>query len=443
MRGAESSGISDGLSLGPLSPLLHLPGLTDIAVDPDGSVWADTGEGMHRRSLTIPLDDARAVRRLAVFLCAQLGVPLDDAHPVADASTPSGLRLNALLPPLVPAGAAISVRVPSAADFGLDDLERAGFFPDPCLPGLLRGLLRHRASLLLTGGTGTGKTTLLRALLRQTDPTDRLVLIEEVRELGGVDHPDVVSLAARPANAEGKGAVGLDALVEASLRMRPDRIVLGECRGPEAADVLRAFNTGHRGGMLTLHADGVARVPARLLALAAQGGMDGRQASALLSGAFDAVIHCERRGGRRFVSQVGVLEDSPAGPVGHVLARCSPTAGLRPMLGWQEFIRHWGIRCWGMAPEAGIDGIGIGGAGTDVEKEDGAGCPADEMQKLTGGTRQLMEGTGQSMDETGDFADETWQLIDKASDETRQFPVIAAESGRPQEPDRSQGKEIR
>lgn len=340
-----------GLDLGPLAGLAALPGLTDLAVDPDGSVWADTGEGMRRYEPDIPLDDAETVRRLAVYLCAQLGVPLDDAHPLADASTPAGLRLNALLPPLVPEGAAISLRVPSVAGFGLDDLARSGFFVDPCLEPLIRGLVAHRAALLLSGGTGAGKTTFLRALLRQVDPGERLVIIEEVRELGTVDHPDVVSLAARPANSEGKGGIGLDRLVQASLRMRPDRIILGECRGGEAADVLRSFNTGHRGGMLTLHADNIARVPSRLISLARLGGMGEDQARLLLTGAFDAVLHCERRHGRRFLSQIGVLEDSPSGPVGRALAFCSPRTGLRTLPGWEEFVRRWTDLCDAGSPD--------------------------------------------------------------------------------------------
>lgn len=342
-EGLDSSpaNVLSGLRLGPLANMGDLPGITDIAVDPDGSVWADTGNGMRRRHPLIPLIGDSAVRRLAVFLCAQLGVPLDDAHPVADASTPAGLRLNALLPPLVPHGASISLRVPSASTFSLEDLERTGFFAVPELAGLLRGLVAHRATLLITGGTGAGKTTLLRALLRQSDPHDRLVIIEEVRELGTVDHPDVVSLASRRANGEGKGAIGLDALVEASLRMRPDRIVLGECRGGEAADVLRAFNTGHTGGMLTLHADGVSRVPSRLVALAHQGGMSERQAAVLFSGSFDAVLHCERREGQRYLAQVGVIEETSSGPVGRPLALCNPQEGIDPLPGWNEFVRHW------------------------------------------------------------------------------------------------------
>lgn len=330
-----------GLRLGPLANMAEMPGITDIAVDPDGSVWADTGNGMRACSPLIPLIGEGSVRRLAVFLCAQPGVPLDDAHPIADASTPAGLRLNALLPPLVPRGAAISLRVPSSATFSLDDLNRSGFFCDKSLVGVMKSLVRARATILLTGSTGAGKTTLLRALLRQADSHDRLVIIEEVRELGTLDHPDVVSLAARRANGEGKGAIGLEALVEASLRMRPDRIILGECRGGEAADVLRAFNTGHRGGMLTLHADGVTRVPSRLIALAHQGGMSEQQAAVLLSGSFDVILHCERRDGRRYLAQIGTISDSPSGPIGTLLATCSPHSGLHPQPGWNEFIQHW------------------------------------------------------------------------------------------------------
>ena len=356
----EFIGPTSGETLGPLAPLLRMPAVTDIAIDPDGSVWTDTGQGMRPAQLAIPLETPEEVRRLAIFLCARLGVPLDDAHPIADASTLEGLRLNALLPPLVAQGAAITVRVPSAASFGLDDLARSGFFVDPCLVPLLRGLVRGRASLLITGGTGTGKTTLLRALLREASPSDRIVAIEEVRELGTLDHPDVVSLAAREANAEGAGAVGLDELVRASLRMRPDRIILGECRGGEAADVLRAFDTGHRGGMLTVRADGVTRAPSRMVSLAEQGGMTEQQASLLLCGAFDAVLHCERRDGQRFLAQIGVIESAAPGvPVGRVLARCS-TGGdhdsghdghrhdhgrLVALPGWQEFVQKWSTAC--------------------------------------------------------------------------------------------------
>ena len=168
--------------------------------------------------------------------------------------------------------------------------------PKTWLP-LLRGLVSRRATILITGGTGTGKTTLMKALLAECGASERIVTVEEVRELGMLGLANHVSLVSREANVEGAGAVGLPELVKATLRMRPDRVVLGECRGEEIADLLRALNSGHHGGMTTLHADGVARVPARMEALGLLAGLAPQALAMLMAGAFDVVLHLERRNG--------------------------------------------------------------------------------------------------------------------------------------------------
>ena len=254
--------MDDRLMLGPLEDVAHDPYITDVAVTCDGRVWVDRGNGMDEFHPHAAFRSPQTVRDYAVQLCAQLGRRLDDACPIADASTAGGIRVHAVIAPLVPQGAAISIRFPECGVPRLESLAVRGAMPEAWLP-LLRGLVSRRATILITGGTGTGKTTLMKALLAECGASERIVTVEEVRELGMLGLANHVSLVSREANVEGAGAVGLPELVKATLRMRPDRVVLGECRGEEIADLLRALNSGHHGGMTTLHADGVARVPAR------------------------------------------------------------------------------------------------------------------------------------------------------------------------------------
>jgi pilus assembly protein CpaF len=172
---------------------------------------------------------------------------------------------------------------------------------------VLAALVSARASLLVTGGTGAGKTTLASTLLGIVDECERIVIVEEVGELNPA-HPHVVRLVERRANVEGAGGVGLERLVREALRMRPDRIVLGECRGAELREVLTAYNTGHRGGLTTLHANSAADVPARLAALGALAGLPDRATHRLAAAGFDAVVHVERLpSGVRRVAEVAVL----------------------------------------------------------------------------------------------------------------------------------------
>lgn len=299
------AGVRDELvGAGPLQPLLARPGVSDVLVNGPDEVWVDDGTGLRRSEVT--LSDEAAVRRLAQRLAAAAGRRLDVAQPAVDARLPDGTRLHAVLPPISPVGTLISLRVTRRRSFSLDELVAAGVLPE-AVAGLLRDLVRSRASFLVTGGTGTGKTTLLSTLLGEVDPAERLVLVEDSGELRP-RHPHVVRLEARPPNVEGHGAVDLRMLVRQALRMRPDRLVVGEVRGAEVVELLAALNTGHDGGCGTVHANAAAQLPARVEALALAAGLDRAAAHSQLAAGVDAVVHLAReRDGRRRVAELGCL----------------------------------------------------------------------------------------------------------------------------------------
>jgi pilus assembly protein CpaF len=294
------------LGAGPLQPLLDEPGVSDVLVNGPDQVWVDRGAGLERSPVRVP-----DVRALAVRLAAAGGQRLDDAAPVVDACLPDGTRLHAVLPPVGADGTLISLRVLRRTAFRLEELVAVGSVP-PLVADVLCGLVVGRASLLVSGATGTGKTTLLATLLSVVDPGERIVCIEEARELAPT-HPHVVHLVTRRPNVEGAGEVDLVALVRHALRMRPDRLVLGECRGAEVREVLTALNTGHQGGCATVHANALADVPARLAALGALAGMSPQAVAAQAVSALDAVVHLRRDAGRRYVAQVGTVVDGGAG----------------------------------------------------------------------------------------------------------------------------------
>ncbi|GAA3939385.1 TadA family conjugal transfer-associated ATPase [Pseudoclavibacter caeni] len=307
--------------LGPLRTLVELPDVTDVLVTGPGRVWIDRGRGMERVPLGLGGPDR--LRALATALIAAGGRHLDDATPFADVRLGS-LRVHAVLPPIAVGDVQLSIRVPRAGLHGLDALAAAGMI-DPTQRALLERLVADSASLLISGGTAAGKTTLLRALLERVPADERIVCVEDVAELA-VRHPHVVQLEARQANADGRGEVGLEALLRQSLRMRPDRIVVGECRGPELMLLLAALNTGHRGGAGTLHANSIEDVPARLEAMALLAGVGERALARQAASAFDALLHVTRHGGRRRLEAVGRLE---VGVDGRLHAR-RLGAGSRP-----------------------------------------------------------------------------------------------------------------
>nr|WP_129896843.1 ATPase, T2SS/T4P/T4SS family [Bifidobacterium pseudolongum] len=331
------------MQLGPLERFARDGTVTDVVVTCDGTVWIDCGRGMQLAHTAIPLHDPHVLRDFAVRLCAQLGCRLDESRPIADASAPDGTRVHAVVAPIVPHGASISIRFPDRVSPDLEVLARLGMCPAPWVP-LLRLLVQGRANVLITGGTGVGKTTLLKALLACCAPQERIVTVEEVRELHAVPHAHTVSLVARAANVEGKGAVGLPDLVKATLRMRPDRVVVGECRGEEVADLLRALNSGHRGSFTTVHADSVARVPGRLIALGLLAGLEPRATAMLADGAFDVLLHLERGSQCRRIAQIGMVQCVDGRLRGRVVAQWSGTGNAVAGEAWSDFVAQWKTR---------------------------------------------------------------------------------------------------
>ncbi|WP_249375012.1 TadA family conjugal transfer-associated ATPase [Streptomyces sp. I05A-00742] len=326
---------SELVGTGPLEPLLAEPDVTDVLVTAPDRVWVDRGAGLQRVDVSFP--DAAAVRRLAQRLAAVAGRRLDDARPWVDARLPDGTRLHAVLPPVAVGSTCLSLRVVRPRAFTLDELTAAGTLP-PSGQWLLRAVLDARLSFVISGGTGSGKTTLLSSLLGLVAPDERIVLAEDSAELRP-DHPHVVRLESRPANQEGTGRVTLRDLVRQALRMRPDRLVVGEVRGPEVTDLLAALNTGHEGGCGTVHANAAADVPARLEALGSTAGLDRAALHSQLASALSVVIHLVRdRGGRRRVAEVHVLDRDPAGFVTTVPAARWGPVGFDRAPGWERLM---------------------------------------------------------------------------------------------------------
>ena len=297
---------------GPLDPLLADPRTSDVLVNGPDEVWVDRGDGLSRVPVTFP--DEAAVRRLAQRLAASAGRRLDTAQPTVDARLPGGVRLHAVLPPISPRGTVISLRIVARRTYSLGELEGLGSLV-PEMTAALRELVAARLAFLITGGTGTGKTTLLSSLLSCVAPAERIVLVEDSGELAP-DHPHVVRLEARLPNVEGAGAVGLRDLVRQALRMRPDRLVVGEVRGAEVVDLLAALNTGHEGGCGTVHANTAEALPARLEALAAAAGLGRDALHSQLAAAVQAVVHLVRgRDGLRRVAVIAALRRDATGRV--------------------------------------------------------------------------------------------------------------------------------
>jgi len=284
---------------GELAEFVSDPRVTDVFVTAPGQIWIDRGAGVERpRRRALSESESR---ELAVRLMALGGRHIDEASPCVDARLDDGIRVHAVLPPVSPRGTLLSIRIPRLEGFPLEALDAAGFFPSV---DLVRGLIARRENVLVTGAGGSGKTTLLSAMLSAASPTERIIAIEDVAELR-VSHPHFVSLEARQPNLEGAGEVAVARLVREALRMRPDRLVLGECRGAEIRELLAALNTGHDGGAGTLHANSLADVPARLEALGALAGMSATAVARQAVSAIGAVLHLERSGGTRRLAAVG------------------------------------------------------------------------------------------------------------------------------------------
>lgn len=299
---------------GILDPLLRREGTTDVLVTGPDAVWVDGGNGLQRSEIRFP--DEEAVRRLAQRLALTAGRRLDESQPWVDGQLSclgdDLVRLHAVLPPIAAAGTCISLRVLRPARQDLAALIRTGAIAAPAAD-LLRRIIATRLAFLVCGGTGAGKTTLLSAALGAVGAAERIVCVEDAPELAP-RHPHVVKLVARGANIEGVGEVTIRDLVRQALRMRPDRIVVGEVRGAEVVDLLTALNTGHDGGAGTVHANSAAEVPARLEALAGLGGLDRAALHSQLAAAVQVVLHVGRgSGGARRLTEIAVLGRGPLG----------------------------------------------------------------------------------------------------------------------------------
>ncbi|OBK72856.1 TadA family conjugal transfer-associated ATPase [Mycobacterium sp. 1274761.0] len=305
--------------VGILEPLLSAEGTTDVLVTAPDAVWVDDGNGLRRSSIRFADEDA--VRRLAQRLALSVGRRLDDAQPWVDGQLTGvtadefTVRLHAVLAPIAAGGTCLSLRVLRPATQDLATLTETGAIA-PEAAQLLDKVIAARLAFLVSGGTGAGKTTLLSAALGEVSPDERIVCVEDAAELQP-RHPHLVKLVARSANVEGVGAITVRDLVRQALRMRPDRIVVGEVRGAEVVDLLAALNTGHDGGAGTVHANNPGEVPARLEALAALGNLDRFALHSQLAAAVQVLLHVDRDpSGKRRLHEIAVLHRDGTGLVG-------------------------------------------------------------------------------------------------------------------------------
>ena len=293
--------------LGPLEPLLGDPAVEELMVCGTEPVWIERGGRLERT--VVRFASERELRDAIERILAPLGRRVDEAEPLCDARLPDGSRVNVVIPPLALDGPVLTIRRFRRRGFSADDLVANGTLTRPLLD-FLGNLVRSRASILVCGGTGSGKTTTLNVLSSFIDVGERVVTIEDAAELR-LCQPHVIRLEARPPNLEGRGEVTIRRLVHNALRMRPDRIVVGEVRGPEALDMLTALSTGHDGSLCTIHAGSPAEALRRVetLALMADLGLPHAALREQVADAFDLVV-CQARaadGTRRVVAVAEVV----------------------------------------------------------------------------------------------------------------------------------------
>ncbi len=284
-----------------LSGLIASPGVTDVLINGHEQVWLQRGSGQLEQ-FTSPFGSEEELARLAQDLVASGGRHLDQANPFADVSIEGTVRVHASLASSCHPKTLISVRVHLDRHFGLDELLEAGMFGKPEM-NLLRAIIQRRENFLIAGAAGTGKTTLLRAMLAECKG-ERVIAVEDVAEINlQVGH--FISLQTRQPNIEGAGEITLERLVREALRMRPDRLAIGEVRGTELLVMLQALNTGHSGGGVTIHANSFENVPERLAAIAMQAGHSPEVIIAQTKSSIHWVIFVGRDGGDRRILRLG------------------------------------------------------------------------------------------------------------------------------------------
>jgi pilus assembly protein CpaF len=314
----------------PVAAYLRDPAVTDVLINGCESAWVERSGRLEPVENTFV--DEEDVRAYAQRLAVRSGRRIDDASPFVDARLPDGTRMHAILPPMAVQGTTISLRIPRRQAYSLTELCALGTLAEGSVE-LLTEIVQKRIAFLITGGAGTGKTTLLSALLSLVDQGERLVLVEDCSELVP-EHPHVVRLEARPPNQEGRGEVAIRELVRQALRMRPSRLILGEARGAEIIDLFTALNTGHEGGCGTLHANRPQDVPARIEALGLLAGVSREAVHSQASAAVRVALHLARdQDGRRRLESVAVMRrKASSGPLQASLAL--------------SFDRHGKVREW-------------------------------------------------------------------------------------------------
>ena len=295
------------VGLGPIQELFDDPDVSDVLANGPGEIWVDRGHGLERvPAAFVSEEDLVATVERAI---ARLGLRIDRASPMVDARLPDGSRLHAVLPPAAVDGPLLAIRRFTQRVSSLGDLVAEGTATEAQVERLVSAV-EARRTIVVSGGTGAGKTTLLNLLAARIDPGERVVTIEDAAELDLPGH--VVRLEARPPNAEGAGEITIRTLLRSALRLRPDRIIVGEVRGSEALDLISALNTGHRGSLTTVHANSPAEAMLRLEALALTAGDTSESAvTRQLRSAVEVVVQIERQGSRRRI--VSIVEADTLG----------------------------------------------------------------------------------------------------------------------------------
>src|SRR6478672_7000701 len=284
--------LDDILGYGPLERLLADDSITEVMCNGPDDVWIERGGKLYETR--VRFTDEAHLRRIINKIVSSIGRRIDESSPMVDARLPDGSRVNAIIPPLSLSGALLTIRKFARDRFDFQDLIDIGTL-SPLAADFLRLGIKAKLNILISGGTGTGKTTMLNALSEALPDTDRIVTIEDAAELQ-LHQRHVLRLEARPPNIEGEGAIPIRDLVRNSLRMRPDRIIVGECRGPEALDMLQAMNTGHDGSLSTVHAYAPRDALARIETMVLMAGYDlpVRAIRQQVSSALDLIVHIER-----------------------------------------------------------------------------------------------------------------------------------------------------
>ena len=296
--------------LGILESLLNNSNITDILVNGHKEVWIDQGQGLEKTKLTFLNEES--VKSLAQKLALSTGRRLDQSQPYVDAQLTKSIRLHAVLTPIASPGTLFSLRVHRPKTMSLSELVINKTLTTS-QKNFLTEMVKNKKSFVICGGTGSGKTTLLNSLLSDVGKSQRILIIEDSRELNP-QHPHVVSLEGRPANIEGMGLITMKDLIKQSLRMRADRLIIGEVRGAEVIDWLSALNTGHTGSAGTIHANSIHEVITRFECLGLMAGLSKEATHSQLKTALNYVIHIERNAdGKRRVRAIGEFQTDSLG----------------------------------------------------------------------------------------------------------------------------------